>query len=123
MPITYEWQVVNLQHNTDDGKVIVAHYRVNAFEDTYEASAYGTVSLGGEITVPYDELTEEICITWVQDALAERLIPKEIDIDGKELPIATETLREMFIKKFEATLAAEIEKEKNPTTAEGTPWS
>jgi hypothetical protein len=57
----------------------------------------GTVGFErGESFIAYDSLTEAQVITWVKDKL---------DVDA-----------------IEASLAAQIESLKNPTTATGTPW-
>jgi len=85
---------------TSDGFVVTVHYIVNAVEDTYTASTYGTVGYTqqpGETFVPYADLTEAIVVGWVQNAL------------GKDT--------------VEASLAQQIELLKNPVTATGTPWS
>lgn len=91
------WSITNLDRNTADGFVTTAHWTVTAVEDEHSASAYATASWSGEPTVSYDQLTEETVLGWVWES-----VDKE----------ATE-----------ASLAAQIEKQKNPVTATGLPWA
>jgi hypothetical protein len=42
------WKVANLERNTQDGKVVTVHYTVAATDDTYAASAYGSLGLDGD---------------------------------------------------------------------------
>tara|TARA_R100001463_G_scaffold669_3_gene3001 strand:- start:948 stop:1232 length:285 start_codon:yes stop_codon:yes gene_type:complete len=94
-----------MEHNVSDGGVIVAHWRVNDSEtvgdDTYSASAYGTASFTYDASspdfVPYADLTEEMVLGWCWDA--------DVDKDA-----------------IEASLTANIEEQKNPTTQDGVPW-
>ena len=94
-----------MEHNTADGGVIVAHWRVTDSEtvgdDTYSASAYSTASFTYDASspdfVPYADLTEEMVLGWCWDA--------DVDKDA-----------------IEASLTANIEEQKNPTTQDGVPW-
>ena len=91
-----------------DGAVVVAHWRATDSETvgegddavTYSASSYGTVGFTPDPTdpdyVPYADLTEEMVLGWVWET---------VDQDATE-----------------AALAAKIEAEKNPVTADGVPW-
>jgi len=98
------WTISTLEHNTADGGVIVAHWRVNdsetAGEETYSATAYGTCSFTPDASspdyVPYADLTEEMVLGWVWETVDQ--------------------------EATEAALAAKIEADKNPTTADGVPW-
>jgi hypothetical protein len=99
------WTISTLEHNTADGGVIVAHWRVNDSEtigdDTYSATAYGTCSFVPDASspdyVPYDDLTEEMVLGWC--------FADGVDKDA-----------------IEASLTAQIEEQKNPTTEDGVPW-
>jgi len=99
------WTIANLERNTADGGVIVAHWRVTAEEtvgeETYTASAYGTCSFTPDASapdfVPYDQLTENDVIVWVW---------------GQVDKIQTE-----------AALTAKIEEQKAPATVSGLPWN
>ena len=102
------WTIATLERDLQpadmDGAVVVAHWRANASEtvgeDTFSASSYGTVGFTPDPTdpdyVPYVDLTEEVVLGWVWDS---------VDKDATE-----------------AALAAKIEAEKNPVTANGVPW-
>lgn len=71
------WTISTLEHNTADGGVIVAHWRVNDSEtvgdDTYSATAYGTCSFTPDASspdyVPYADLTEEMVLGWVWETV------------------------------------------------------
>jgi hypothetical protein len=85
---------------TSDGFVVTAHYRVEAEDAGFTASTYGTVGFTqqpGEVYIPYEQLTEADVTGWVQDSL------------GKDV--------------VETSLQAQIDIQKAPPTASGTPWS
>ena len=65
------WSIAQLERNTSDGFVVTCHYRVNAVDGDYSASTYGTVGYtqSEESFTPFDELTEETVIGWVQNSL------------------------------------------------------
>ena len=94
------WTIAQLERNTADGGVTVAHWRATMEDGDYSASAYGTCSFTPDASadgfVPYENLTEEQVIVWVW---------------GQVDKIATE-----------AALTAKIDAEKNPTTEAGLPW-
>jgi len=78
---TYTWTIAALDcSNTDDAfpaKVITAHWRLDGeFADTH-AGVYGTVSFeepeAGSF-VPFDQLTEEQVIGWVEAALGDEQV-------------------------------------------------
>ena len=92
--------IATLERELSDGGVVVAHWRVSEVDGDYSASAYGTCGFSYDHTdpsfVPYDSLTEEVVLGWVWG---------EVD------QAATE-----------AALAADIEAQQHPTTADGVPW-
>ena len=94
------WTIAQLERNTADGGVTVAHWRCTAVDGDHSASAYGTVGFTPDPTaegfVPYENLTEADVLAWVHGS---------VDKDATE-----------------AALAAKIDAEKNPTTTTGTPW-
>ena len=98
------WTISTMEHNTADGGVIVAHWRVNESEtvgeETYSASAYSTCSFTPDASspdyVPYADLTKEMVLGWC--------FAGDVDKDA-----------------VEASLTAKIEEQKNPTTAAGCP--
>ena len=110
MANTYSWKVANLERELPAGKVYTVHYTVNAVSDVvnpnseeggfYSAGAYGSVGLDGEVSVAFDDLTEEVVVGWVKEKL------------GGEEKIA----------EIEAALAAQIAEKQAPTKAAGVPW-
>ena len=105
MSATMNWTISTLERELSDGGVIVAHWRCTASEtvgeDTFSASSYGTCGFAYDASspdfVPYDQLTESQVLGWVW-------------ADGVDKD-ATET-----------ALQANIDAQKNPTTADGVPW-
>lgn len=98
--IEVTWKIESLERRTEDGFVTTAHWRVNAVDGEYTASAYGSCGWGeGEITIPYEDLTPEDVLAWCWT--------EEGGVDKDEI---------------EANLARQIDAQKNPVTASGTPW-
>ena len=98
------WSIAQLERNTTDNGVIVAHWRVTAEETvgdvTYTASSYGTCGFNPDPAAPdfvaYEDLTEADVLAWVYES---------VDKDATE-----------------AALTANIEEQKAPQTLVGTPW-
>jgi len=103
------WQISQMERTLADGGVVVCHWRANASETvgtgddavTYSASNYGTAGFTPDPSasdyVPYDDITEEVALDWC--------FANGVDKDA-----------------IEASLAAQIELDKNPTQASGIPW-
>ena len=99
------WTVVQLERNTADGGVTIAHWRVSdsetVGEDTYSASSYGTCGFVPDPSssdfIAYADLTESTVLDWCW--------ANGVDKDA-----------------VEASLTAKIAEDKNPTTATGVPW-
>jgi hypothetical protein len=96
--MNFTWNVVQMDRLTSDGFVVTVHYTVNAVDGDYTASTYGTVGYTQEEgnIIPFDSLTPEIVIGWVQDSLGQATV--------------------------EESLAAQIEAQKNPVQETGLPW-
>jgi len=94
------WTISTLERELSDGGVVVAHWRATAVDGDFSASNYGTVGFTPDPSasgfIAYDSLTEADVIGWVQ---------AELDKDA-----------------IEASLAAKIELDKNPTKGVGVPW-
>ena len=94
------WVISTLERTLDTGGVIVAHWRATAVDGDFSASNYGTCGFTPDPSasgfIAYDSLTEADVIGWVQ---------AELDKDA-----------------IEASLAAKIAADKNPTKAAGVPW-
>ena len=92
------WKINTLDRRTSDGFVTTAHWIATAEDGEYSASIYATCSWSeGQPSVAYESLTEAAVLAWVWES-----VDKE----------ATE-----------AALAAQIDVQKNPVKASGTPWS
>ena len=91
------WKISTLDRKTADGFVTTAHWDVTLTDGEYSARAYGACGFDGELTTPYENLTEAQVLEWVWANGVDKA--------------ATE-----------ASLAAQIEAQKNPVTATGTPW-
>ena len=95
------WTIGTLERELSDNGVVVAHWRATLVDGDFSASGYGTCGFTPDPSssdwVDYDSITEEIALSWCYE---------EIDKDA-----------------IEASLAANIELQKNPTQASGTPWA
>lgn len=93
--------IAQLERNSADNGVTVAHWRCTAKDGDYSASSYGTCGFtpdpSAEGFVPFDQLTEADVIAWVQ---------AELDVEA-----------------IEAGLAAQIELQKEPAVVAGMPWT
>jgi len=94
------WTIAQLERNTADGGVTVAHWRVSEVDGDYSASSYGTVGFTPDASadgfIAYGVLVEDTVLGWVWEQLDKDTI--------------------------EASLIANINEQKNPTTADGVPW-
>ncbi len=99
--MTTTWTIAQLERTLDDGGVVVAHWRATATDGDFSASSYGTAGFTPDPSasdyVPYDSITEEVALDWC--------FADGVDKDA-----------------IEASLAANIEAQKNPTQASGVPW-
>jgi len=97
--------IVNLDRNLPAGLCTVAHWTATKTDGDYTASAYGSIGLPAKdpsdpTFVAYEDITEYQAIQWVLD-----------------------TMGEEQVAALEANLDGQIEAQKNPTSASGTPWS
>jgi hypothetical protein len=94
------WTIAQLERNTSDGGVTIAHYRATLTDGDYSASTYSTVSFTPDPEspdfVPFESLTEADVLAWVYES---------VDKDATE-----------------ESLASQIEEQKAPQTVAGTPW-
>lgn len=101
MATTFTWAISELERETSDGFVFTVHYTIDAADDVYSAGAYGSIGLERPETdlIPFDSLTEEICVQWVKDKLGDEKIAE-----------------------VEAVLQGQINEKRSPTKAAGKPW-
>ena len=93
------WKIVSLESKTADGFVNVAHWTCSDVDGDYSGSTYGSLGLQGELTIPYEDLTEATVIGWVKASLGEETVAAH-----------------------EAAVAAQIADAKEPKVATGMPW-
>jgi len=99
---TITWKIANLERETSDGFVFTAHYTVDAVtaDGAYRSGAYGSIGFERpENLIPFSDLTEELVVQWVQEALG------------------TEKVDEVA-----AALNAQLDEQRHPTKAAGVPW-
>jgi hypothetical protein len=93
-----QWRIDDLERHKDTGLVFVAHWRVDAVDGEHTAGAYGSVGFTrGDDFIPFEELTEAQVVEWVK--------------------------AQLDVAEIEASLAGQINKQKNPVTAHGLPWT
>ena len=102
--VTLTWAVNNMTRVVDDGFVVVVDWSCTASATGVNGAFYG-----GKTTyennpsepgfIPYDDLTEAEVLGWVYAGLGDQKA------------------------EIETTLTAKVEKQLNPTTAQGVPWN
>ena len=94
------WTIAQLERNTSDDGVVIAHWRVSKTDGANTVSSYGTEGFTPDASeagfVPFADLTEADVISWVTTALDTTAI--EASLDAQLVELAT------------------------PTTAAGVPW-
>ena len=96
------WTISNLDRDTADGFVTVAHWTASQVDGDFSASIYNTQSFtkeDGVNLIPYADLTEQVVIGWVQEGLGEEAVAA-----------------------IDAALTAQIAEQQAPSKATGTPW-
>jgi len=94
------WTIAQLERNTSDDGVVVAHWRASDVDGEHSGSSYGTCGFTPDSTADgytaYADITESQAIGWVQ---------ADVDADA-----------------IQASIAAQIAESKAPAVATGTPW-
>ena len=104
-PVTsFTWHVETLERHTATGIVFHVHFNLQATDGTYSEVANGSIPLEappaeGYTVIPYDQLTEEKCLSWVQSVLGDDQVAAAQD----QLEIA-------------------LAEKRAPTRAHGKPW-
>jgi len=99
MTIAYNWAITQTNYETANGFINTAHWTCTAVDGAYTASVYGTCSWAdGTPTVPYADVTMQEVLDWCWAS--------GVDKDAMEV-----------------SLTQNIELQKNPVTAAGTPWA
>ena len=104
------WTVVQLERNSSDDGVIVAHWRASDSEEvgtgddavTHYGSSYGTCSFTPDADsddfVAFDDITEEMAVGWVKDCA------------------------QITVSDIEASIANQIAESKAPSVVAEGPW-
>ena len=97
--MTTTWTITETNYETANGFITTAHWTASAVDGEYTASIYSTCSWQpGTPTIPYADVTQQEVLGWCWSS--------GVDKDATE-----------------AALAQNIELQKNPVVATGTPWS
>ena len=93
------WIITQTNYETATGFITQAHWTATAVDEGYTASIWSTCSWqAGTPTIPYADVTMQEVLDWCYAS--------GVDKDSTE-----------------AALAQQIELQKHPVTAQGTPWS
>lgn len=98
--MTAQFKIVNMERDATTGFVNTVHWEMVETAGEFSGRVYGSIGLEGELVTPFEQLTEAQVVQWVEEAMG------------------AETLA-----AHEANVAAQIQAQKNPVTASGTPWS
>jgi len=95
---TTTWTITQTDYLVADGFITAAHWTVTAVDGTYTAGSYGSCGFAAATpAIPYAQVTEQEVLDWCW--------ANGVDKDATE-----------------ASLAQQIELQKNPVTAAGVPW-
>jgi hypothetical protein len=96
--MTTTWTITQCDRLTADNFITTAHWTATAVDGEFTASIYSTCSwAAGTPSIPYGQVTEAQVLDWCWASGVDK-------------------------SATEAALAAQIEAQKNPVTATGTPW-
>jgi hypothetical protein len=100
-----ELQIVNAERQLPSGLITTLHWVATQTEDTFTASAYGSLGVPAKdpsdpTFIAFESLTEEQVKQWV-----------------------ITTMGEEQVAALQANLDGQIEAQKHPTSASGLPWS
>ena len=99
MTTEFKWAIPVTDYDIATGFIFCAHWVCTATDGTYSVPAYSTCSFAAATpAIPYADVSEQDVLDWVW--------ANGVDKDATE-----------------ASLAQQIELQKNPVTAAGTPWS
>ena len=96
--MTTTWTITQTDYLVSDGFITTAHWTATATDGNFSASVYNTCSFAAATpSIPYASVTEQDVLDWCW--------ANGVDKDATE-----------------ASLANQIELQKNPVTATGVPW-
>jgi hypothetical protein len=94
-----DWYITDMERLASDGFVVAVYFKVTAIDGDHQATICRAVNYTqdqNETCIPYEQLTSEIVVGWVQEAV------------GKEVT--------------EALISKQIGELKNPVVHSGLPW-
>jgi hypothetical protein len=98
MKMQITWTITQTDFETANGFITTAHWTCSGVDGEFSASVYSTCSWAdGTPTIPYNQVTEAEVLAWCWAS--------GVDKDATE-----------------AAVTAQIEAQKNPVQASGTPW-
>jgi len=101
MAVTYTWTIPTCERDISTGGINVIHWRCTGVDGEHSASNYGTVGLTYDQSdsdfIAYADVTEAQAQAWVWENVSQ--------------------------EDTEASIAAAIDKQINPTEASGNPWA
>jgi len=101
MAVTYTWTIPTCERDISTGGINVIHWRCTGVDGEHSASNYGTVGLTYDQSdsdfIAYADVTESQAQAWVWENVSQ--------------------------EDTEASIAANIDKQINPTEASGNPWA
>jgi hypothetical protein len=101
--MNYTWQITQMKRNPSNGCVLAVEYDIIGTDGEYTAkTSCGTlleVPESDDLLIPFENLTEELVLEWIQERLGEGSIAN---------------LKQEIIN--------EIELQKNPEELTGLPW-
>ena len=97
---TFTWSIAQLERNTSDNGVVIAHWRCTGVDGDNSTGAYGTTSYTPDPTaegfIAFDALTEADVLGWVH--------------------------AEVSKEDTEASLQTKLDELANPVVTSGMPW-
>ena len=97
------WTVVQLERNTDDDGVVVAHWRVSDVDGDHSGSSYGTSGFSPDPDadgfVAFADIEEATAIQWCKDSMGEEAVTS-----------------------IEESIASQIAESKTPSVVAEVPW-
>ena len=84
MSLTYTWNIQNMKRNSDDNGVFNVVYTVHAVDEDEKriSSINGSINLNPDSTsesfINYEDLSEDIVLNWVYDAVNRNQIETEL---------------------------------------------
>jgi hypothetical protein len=97
--MTTTWKITQTDYLTSDGFITTAHWTATAVDGDYTASVYSTCSFAPATpSIPYNSVTEQEVLNWIWANGVDKTA-------------------------VEASLAQQIEFQKNPVQAAGVPWA